>query len=65
MNICLSKEACSINNITLGEALLLLAIANKANLKEAEQTLIKKGYITADRNDLFQQIGWRVTSKGA
>lgn len=64
MNICLSKEACSINNITLGEALLLLAIANKANLEEAEQALIKKGYITADRNDLFQQIGWRITSKG-
>ena len=35
MNICLSKEACSTNNITLGEALLMLAIANKANL-EAE-----------------------------
>lgn len=65
MNICLSKEACSINNITLGEALLLLSIANKANLEEAEQALIKKGYITADRNDLFQQIGWRVTSNGA
>ena len=65
MNICLSKEACSINNITLGEALLLLSIANKANLEEAEQALIKKGYITADRNNLFQQIGWRVTSKGA
>lgn len=64
MKICLSKEACSINNITLGEALLLLAIANKANLEEAEQALIKKGYITADRNNLFQQIGWRITSNG-
>ena len=65
MKICLSKEACSTNNITLGEALLMLAIANKANLEEAEQALIKKGYITADRNDLFQQIGWRLTNKGA
>ena len=64
MNICLSKEACSTNNITLGEALLMLAIANKANLEEAEQALIKKGYITADRNDLFQQVGWRLTNKG-
>ena len=36
MKICLSKEACSTNNITLGEALLMLAIANKANLEEAE-----------------------------
>lgn len=64
MTISLNKEACSNNGITLGEALLLLAIANKADLKEAEQALIKKGYITADRNDLFQQIGWRLTNKG-
>lgn len=64
MTISLNKEACSSNGITLGEALLMLAIANKANLKEAEQALIKKGYITADRDDLFQQIGWRLTNKG-
>lgn len=64
MTISLNKEACSSNGITLGEALLMLATANKADLKEAEQALIKKGYITADRDDLFQQIGWRLTNKG-
>lgn len=64
MTISLNKEACSSNGIILGEALLMLAIANKADLKEAEQSLIKKGYITADRDDLFQQIGWRLTNKG-
>lgn len=64
MTISLNKEACSNNSITLGEALLLLAIANKADLKDAEQALIKKGYITADRDSLFQQIGWRLTNKG-
>ena len=64
MTISLNKEACSSNGITLGEALLMLAIANKVDLKEAEQALIKKGYITADRDDLFQQIGWRLTNKG-
>lgn len=64
MTISLNKEACSNNGITLGEALLMLVIANKADLKEAEQALIKKGYITADRDDLFQQIGWRLTNKG-
>lgn len=64
MTISLNKEACSNNGITLGEALLMLAIANKADLKEAEQALIKKGYITADRDGLFQQIGWRLTNKG-
>lgn len=64
MTISLNKEACSSNGITLGEALLMLAIANKADLKEAEQALINKGYLTADRDDLFQQIGWRLTNKG-
>ncbi len=64
MTISLNKEACSSNGIILGEALLMLAIANKADLKEAEQALINKGYITADRDDLFQQIGWRLTNKG-
>lgn len=65
MTISLNKEACSNNGITLGEALLMLAIANKADLGEAEQALIKKGYITAERNELFQTIGWRLTNKGA
>ena len=65
MTICLSNEGCQRNNITLAEALLLLAISNNADLDVAQKELIKKGYITANRNDLFQQIGWRVTSKGA
>jgi len=64
MTISLNKEACSSNGITLGEVLLMLAIANKSDLKEAEHALINKGYITADRDDLFQQIGWRLTNKG-
>lgn len=64
MTISLNKEACSNNNITLGEALLMLAIANKADLKEAEQALISKGYITAERNELFQPIRWVLTRKG-
>lgn len=65
MTICLSKEGCQKNNISIAEALLLLAIHNSANLDKAQEELIKKGYITADRNDLFQQIGWRMTAKGA
>ena len=64
MTISLNKKACLNNGITLGEALLMLAIANKADLKKAEQDLIKKGLITAERNKLFQQIGWRLTNKG-
>ena len=65
MTICLSKQGCQKNNISIGEALLILAIHNKANLELAQEGLIKKGYITADRDDLFQQIGWRITRKGA
>lgn len=64
MTICLSKEGCKKNNISLAEALLMLAIHNKADLDTAQEKLIKKGYITATRNDLFQQIGWRLTNKG-
>ena len=64
MTICLSKEGCQKNNVSIGEALLLLSIHNNADLDIAQKELIKKGYITADRNDLFQQIGWRLTNKG-
>lgn len=64
MTICLSKEGCQKNNISLAEALLMLAIHNNADLDAAQKELIKKGYITADRDDLFQQIGWRLTNKG-
>lgn len=65
MIISLNREACLNNGITLGEALLLIIIANKVNLNESEQALIKKGYITATRNNLFQQTGWRLTNKGS
>lgn len=64
MTICLSKEGCQKNNVSIGEALLLLAIHNKVNLEVAQEELVKKGYITADRDNLFQQIGWRLTNKG-
>lgn len=64
MTICLSKEGCQKNNISLAEALLMLAIHNNADLDAAQKELIKKGYITANRDDLFQQDGWRLTNKG-
>ena len=64
MTICLSKEGCQKNNISLAEALLMLAIHNNVDFDTAQEELIMKGYITADRDDLFQQIGWRLTNKG-
>ena len=62
--ICLNKKAALQNGITIDEALLMLVIHNKTNLKMAETTLIQKGLITAERNDLFQQVGWRLTNNG-
>ena len=62
--ICLNKKAAQQNGITIDEALLMLVIHNKVNLERAEKALIQKGLITAERNDLFQQVGWRLTNKG-
>ena len=62
--VCLNKKAAQQNGITIDEALLMLVIHNKANLEEAERALIQKGLITAERNNLFQQVGWRLTNKG-
>lgn len=62
--VCLNKRAAQQNGITIDEALLMLVIHNKANLERAEKALIQKGLITAERNDLFQQVGWRLTNKG-
>lgn len=63
--VSLSKEACQSNGITLGEALLLLAIHNEADLAKAQDALVQKGFITASRNNLFQPDGWRLTSLGS
>lgn len=62
--VCLNKKAAQQNGITIDEALLMLVIHNKVDLERAEKALIQKGLITAERNDLFQQIGWRLTNKG-
>lgn len=62
--VCLNKKAAQQNGITIDEALLMLVIHNKADLGGAERALIQKGLITAERNDLFQQVGWRLTNKG-
>ena len=64
ITVCLNKKAAQQNGITIDEALLMLVIHNKADLERAEKALIQKGLITAERNDLFQQVGWRLTNKG-
>lgn len=62
--ISLNKKAALQNGVTVDEVLLLLAIHNKADLERAEKALVQKGFITAERNGLFQQVGWRLTNKG-
>lgn len=64
MKIVLSIEGCQKNQVTLGEVLMLLAHYNKIDLESSQNLLIEKGYITAERDSLFQQNGWRVTRKG-
>ena len=63
--ISLNSEVIKKNSITIGEVLLLLAIHNNENLISAELKLIKDGFITAELNSEHQQIGWRITNKGA
>lgn len=65
ITICLNKKAAQQNGITIDEALLMLVIHNKADLERAERALIQKGLITAERDDLFKQTGWRLTNRGA
>ena len=65
ITVCLNKKAAQQNGITIDEALLMLVIHNKVDLESTEKLLIQKGFITAERNDLFQQVGWRLTNKGS
>jgi len=64
VTISLNGDAIKQNGLTLGEVLMLITIQNKVDLEESKQKLILSGMITAERNDLFQAIGWRTTAKG-
>lgn len=64
MTIRLNKESAAKHGITLDEALYMIIIHNKINLELAKESLIQKGLLTADRNETFQQIGWRLTNRG-
>ena len=62
--IALNRSACEANNITVGEALLLLALQNNVNLVDAEDSLVKRGFITAKRDSTFKPNGWKLTKTG-
>lgn len=63
--ISLNKKAAMQNGVTIDEVILLLSIHNRCNLDKAKDSLVKKGFITADWDELFQQTGWRLTKKGS
>lgn len=64
MKITLSRDGCSKNQVSLGEVLMLFAYYENIDFDKIQDSLIRKGYITAERNSLSQQIGWRVTRAG-
>lgn len=61
MNI--SQRGCDKNNISIGEVLLLLSIYNKVDLTETQNSLINRGFITANRDPSINQ-DWILTRKG-
>ena len=64
MTISLNKNAIQQNGLTVDEALLLLSIHNNVDFNSAKQSLVSKGFITAQLNAEMKPIGWRVTNKG-
>ena len=64
MIICLNKQIIDQYNMTIDEILLMIVLENNVDLDVAQKNLINKGYITANRNELFLPIGWRLTNTG-
>lgn len=64
MTICISKEGCNQNGVSISEALLLLSIHNDTDFQQAQKSLISKGYITANRNFESRKNEWKTTNKG-
>ena len=64
MIICLNKQIIDQYNMTIDEILLMIVLENNIDLDVAQKNLINKGYITANRNELFLPIGWRLTNTG-
>lgn len=64
MTVCLNKDACIKNNITVGELLFLMIVNNKDDIEKIKKSLIERGFITTERDKEFNTIGWRVTNTG-
>lgn len=59
----LNKKAAINSGSSIDEVLFMLIIHNKIDLNRARDSLIDKGWITANR-DLLQEDEWRLTNKG-
>lgn len=64
MKLCISKEGCLKNDLTIAEILLLLGIHNNVDFEEAKSLLIRKGFITSAYLGDLRQIKYRVTNRG-
>lgn len=65
MTLCISREGCEKNGLSIAEAILLFAVGTDSNLEKAEQLLVDKGLITAKYDTLFNKIGWRLSKTGS
>lgn len=65
MKIIISPEGCRKNNVDVSDILLLLKHSMPLHEEQSQQKLIEMGLITAERDQNYQQIGWRVTKKGS
>lgn len=63
MKLIIDQEACSKNGISIGEVLILLALANGIDLNKSKQILISKGFITSSGDT--GNIDFRITQKGS
>lgn len=61
--ITLSEEGCLNNNVSLEEALFLLVIYKRVNIKVVEDLLLNKGFIDYNREPHNSNV-WRISGKG-
>lgn len=64
MKIIISPEGCRRNDMDVQDVLLLLKHSMPPNEEQSQNKLIERGLITAERDQNYKQIGWRVTKKG-
>lgn len=62
--IVISMEGCIKNQSSIDEVLMLLLYYYKTDQDRVQELLISKGFITAERDSFYKQIGWKITAQG-